>query len=238
MKVEEALSSGLNLCSWSEPEHRSINYGWIACSSFTLNSIEPVVRDARLPSCRWWNSEALIFFFLTLLGVISCSRSSSSAGRSSWKPRKTTSRKRTGIKLSGHTMSQINNKAKHSCLLSLVTMAAGCLALQAVVWVIYRLQGSDCLCLCYYALRSETGQSNDCSTWSRRVIDDDSLWCQRSQLREEQDWNRNTQVLSARYMTRGDGQLYSPQVAQRSPGGKLVCPGRIPSPCCVLRLPR
>lgn len=36
-------------------------------------------------------------------------------------------------------------------------MAAGRLALQAVVWVIYRLQGSDCLCLCYYALRSEAG---------------------------------------------------------------------------------
>lgn len=137
-------------------------------------------------------------FFFILLGDISCSRSSSLDGRSSWKPRKTTSRKRTGIKLSCHTMSQINNKPKHSCLLSLVTMAAGCLALQAVVWVIFFFcfQGSDCLCLCYYALRSETGTGpikrlqhfeQDSDWWWQSVM------CQRSQLQEEQktgDWNR------------------------------------------------
>lgn len=133
--------------------------------SVTWDRVQPAVRDTRLLSCRWWNSEwkhsapatLIFFFFFTLLGVISCSHSSSSDGHSSWRPRKTTSRERTGIKLSGRTRSQINNKPKHSCLLSLVTMAAGCLASHAVVWVIYCFQGSDCLCLCYYALRSETG---------------------------------------------------------------------------------
>ena len=54
-------------------------------------------------------------------------------------------------------MSQINNKPKHSCLLQLVTMAAGCLALWTVFQLIYYHHGNVCLCLCYYALGSETG---------------------------------------------------------------------------------
>lgn len=192
-------------------------------------------------------SNLFFFFFFTLLGVISCSRTSSSDGHSSWKPRKTTSQKRRGIRLSGHTTSQINNKPKHSCLLSLVTMAAGCLALQAVVWVIYCLQGSDCLCLCYYALRSETGMGpikrlqhfeQESDWWWQ------SLMCQRSQLQEERedsDWNRKHGGLACvihdmqrRSHIQPTGVCTRAKISRR----QMSLSGRMPSPCCVLRLPR
>lgn len=197
-------------------------------SSFTLNSIQPAVRAH---GCCPADGGTVLLPFQSLFYPprgYKLSRSSSSDGHCSWNPRKTTSRKRTGIKLSGHMMSQINNKPKHSCLLSLVTMAAGRLALQAVVWVIYCLQGSDCVCV---TTRSEVkqarGQSNDCSTMSRRVIDDDNLSCIRGHS------SRRSRRTRTGIENRGDGHIYSSQVcvhAQRSPDGKWVCLGyRLPA---------
>lgn len=132
--------------------------------------------------------------------------------------------------------SQINNKPKHSCLLSLVTMAAGRLALQAVVWVIYCLQGSDCLCLCYYALRSETGAGP--IKWLQHFEQESDWWWQsvmyqRSQLQEEQedsDWNRKQGRRSHIQLT---GVRARAEISRRQ-----MSLSWIPSPCCKLLLPR
>lgn len=95
-------------------------------------------------------------------------------------------------------------------------------------WFIVSKAVTVCVCV---TTRSEVkqarGQSNDCSTLSRRVIDDDNLSCIRGHS------SRRSRRTRTGIENRGDGHIYSSQVcvhAQGSPDGKWVCLGyRLPA---------
>lgn len=104
---------------------------------------------------------------------------------------------------------------KHSCLLSLVTMAAGCLGFCRLLFGWFIVSKAVTVCVCV-TTRSEVkqarGQSHDCSTSSRRVIDDDNLARVRghssSRSRRTQTGIESTEVPTAWYMTWGEGHIY------------------------------